>query len=81
MSESAEFPWRKSTWSDGTGGGCVTVAHLGADCAISDSRNPGPYVLVSLGSWRAFIAGVKKGEFGRVASGAPAQRPNPSDGA
>ncbi|MFE3452634.1 DUF397 domain-containing protein [Nonomuraea sp. NPDC059194] len=81
VSESAEFPWRKSTWSDGGGGGCVSVAHLGADCAVGDSRNPGPYLLVSLGSWRAFVAGVKRGEFGPVTSGAPSQRPLTSEGA
>ncbi|MFC6900256.1 DUF397 domain-containing protein [Nonomuraea dietziae] len=60
MSESAEFPWRKSTWSDGTGGGCVSVAHLGNGCAIRDSKDPGPYLLVSLGSWRAFIEGIRR---------------------
>ncbi|MER7359762.1 MULTISPECIES: DUF397 domain-containing protein [Nonomuraea] len=81
VSESAEFPWRKSTWSDGTGGGCVSVAHLGNGCAIRDSKDPGPYLLVSLGSWRAFIEGIRRGQFEPVKDGAPPQRPLRSDGA
>lgn len=63
MNDSAEFSWRKSTWSEGGGGGCVSVAHLGDRCAVMDSRTPGPYFVVSMTSWRAFVAAVKRGEF------------------
>ncbi|MEU7916151.1 DUF397 domain-containing protein [Microbispora bryophytorum] len=65
MSDSAEFSWHKSTWSDNGGGGCVSVANLGDRCAIRDSRTAGPYFVVSMISWRAFVAAIKRGEFGR----------------
>ncbi|MFI6322722.1 DUF397 domain-containing protein [Nonomuraea sp. NPDC050556] len=69
-----ESAWRKSTWSDGSGGGCVSVADLGDHCAVRDSVNPGPYFVVSKRSWRAFVAMVRQGAFG-----APV-RPERSDG-
>ncbi|GAA3444484.1 DUF397 domain-containing protein [Planomonospora venezuelensis] len=60
--ELAQAAWKKSAQSDQQGG-CVSVANLGTHCAIRDSKNPGRWFLVSLPSWRAFVAGVKRGEF------------------
>lgn len=48
--------WRKSSYSNGNGGTCVELAHLG-DGAVRDSKNPdGPVLDVAL---RPFLAAVK----------------------
>lgn len=54
--------WRKSTRSEGIGD-CVevTVAHW---VGVRDSKDPDAAVLWFTGDeWKAFIAGVKDGEF------------------
>jgi len=57
--------WRKSSYSGANGGGCVEVAQLPAVVAVRDSKDPdGPRLTFSPGEWRAFVAGVKAGEFG-----------------
>ena len=44
--------------------GCVEVAPLNGLLAVRDSRNPnGPVLLYTGEEWRAFVAGVKNGEF------------------
>jgi uncharacterized protein DUF397 len=60
--------WRKSSFSGsgGNGDGCVEVAVLpGGEVAIRDtkdrSRTPHRH---SAPAWRAFLAGVRAGEFG-----------------
>lgn len=58
----ARADWRKSTRSDSQGS-CVSVANLGTYCAVRDSKNIDRYFIVSLSSWRAFVAMVKCGEF------------------
>jgi len=59
--------WRKSTRSGGQGGACVEVADLpGGGAAVRDSKNPdGPMLTFTPAEWRAFIGGVKDGEFDR----------------
>jgi hypothetical protein len=59
--EVAEF--RKSTFS-GAGGDCVEVAD-GADFVlVRDSKDPGgPVLTFTLPEWKAFVAGVKAGQF------------------
>ena len=61
----ARARWRKSSYS-GTDGSCVEVAtNLPGIVGIRDSKDPdGPRLVVSPGAWRAFIAGVREGEFG-----------------
>ncbi|MDA0636114.1 DUF397 domain-containing protein [Nonomuraea sp. MCN248] len=80
--DDVQVPWRKSSWSD-DGAGCVTVAYLGTSCAVKDSRTAGPYFVVSIDSWRAFVAGVKRGEIVPEVvtgpDGAPSPRPIHSD--
>jgi len=58
--------WRKSTYSNATGGQCVEVADLDAGVrAVRDSKDPaGPALRFTPGEWAAFTAGVRDGEFG-----------------
>jgi Domain of unknown function (DUF397) len=59
--------WRKSSYSGNDGGGCVEVAQLPAVVALRDSKDPdGSRLTFSSEEWRAFVAGVKAGEFGLV---------------
>jgi hypothetical protein len=54
--------WRKSSHSNANG--CVEVALLGDEVAIRDSKDPtGPVVMFTEHEWRAFLAGVRDGEF------------------
>ncbi|MFF0306521.1 DUF397 domain-containing protein [Streptosporangium sp. NPDC004379] len=57
--------WQKSSLSGGNGGQCVEVAaDLPGVVAIRDSKDPdGPKLLFSPADWRAFVGGVKAGEF------------------
>ncbi|MEU7689905.1 DUF397 domain-containing protein [Microbispora hainanensis] len=59
----AEF--RKSSYSGG-GNNCVEVAtNLPGVVAVRDSKDrTGPVLAFTPSEWSAFIAGVKKGEFG-----------------
>jgi Domain of unknown function (DUF397) len=58
--------WHKSSYSTSNGGGCVEVAQFpAAAVAIRDSKDAdGPKLVFSPREWRAFLAGVKAGEFG-----------------
>jgi hypothetical protein len=60
--------WRKASHSGANGGGCVEVAQLPvAVVAVRDSKDPdGSRLTFSPHEWRAFVAGVKAGEFGLV---------------
>ena len=57
--------WRKSTVS-GTSGNCVEVATnlFTGLVAVRDSKNPnGPVLTFSEAEWKAFIRGVREGQF------------------
>jgi hypothetical protein len=60
--------WRKSSFSGGNGGGagCVEVAVLpGGEVAVRDTKDRSrPPHQHSAPAWRAFLAGVRAGEFG-----------------
>jgi Domain of unknown function (DUF397) len=57
--------WRKSSYSNGTGGSCVEIAILagaagGHDIAVRDSKDPnGPALTFTAPEWRAFITAIK----------------------
>lgn len=57
--------WRKSSYSNGTGGSCVEVAdgYLGVQ-PVRDSKDPeGPALVFGADAWSAFVADVKAGRF------------------
>ncbi|MEV4101323.1 DUF397 domain-containing protein [Nonomuraea sp. NPDC049649] len=57
--------WKKSSRSGGNGGNCVEVTtDFPGFIAVRDSKNPhGPALIFTPGEWRAFLSGVKLGEF------------------
>ncbi len=57
--------WRKSTFSNGSGGNCVEVAsNLPGIVAVRDSKDRfGPALIFTPSEWRAFTDGVAGGEF------------------
>jgi hypothetical protein len=51
--------WRKSTYSDATGGQCVEVASTDG-VTIRDTANPNGYTLaVSANAWTAFLTTIR----------------------
>jgi hypothetical protein len=64
--EVAQATWRKSRHSGQTQN-CIEVADdLPGVVGVRDSKNPdGPALVLTPGAWRAFVAGVKSGEFDR----------------
>jgi Domain of unknown function (DUF397) len=50
-------PWRKSSYSNDSGGECVEVADgLPGVVPVRDSKNPtGPALLVNARAWQAFV--------------------------
>ena len=58
--------WRKSTYSNGSGGNCVEVADLPSGRAVRDSKHPeGPILVFTREGWRAFVQGIEAGEVTR----------------
>jgi Domain of unknown function (DUF397) len=53
--------WRKSTYSNGSGGNCVEAATTrDGTPAVRDSKNPGGPALVFIASqWHTFTHGIK----------------------
>jgi hypothetical protein len=65
MIDLSRAAWRKSTRSN-NGGACVEVSETPDVVGVRDSKDPGAAVLVfAPDRWRAFLAGVKGGEFDR----------------
>jgi hypothetical protein len=61
-----DLNWRKSTFSNGNGGGCVEVADLpDGGRAVRDTKlgEASPVLWYTKGEWEAFLAGVKDGQF------------------
>ncbi|WP_440100390.1 DUF397 domain-containing protein [Streptosporangium sp. H16] len=61
----ANAVWRKSSLSGNGGADCVEVAtDFPGIVAVRDSEDPsGPVLGFSSDGWRAFVGGVKGGEF------------------
>jgi hypothetical protein len=60
--------WRKSSYSNGSGGSCVEITALSSGdepiIAIRDSKDTqGPVLVFGRAEWREFAAGVKAGQF------------------
>jgi Domain of unknown function (DUF397) len=57
--------WRKASYSTSNGGNCIEVAVVPPSAvAVRDSKDPdGPKLAFTPDDWRAFVAGVKAGEF------------------
>ncbi|MFI7360898.1 DUF397 domain-containing protein [Streptomyces sp. NPDC050149] len=54
--------WRKSSYSNGTGGECVEVAELRNSVGVRDSKERGgPHISVARGSWSAFVTSLRHG--------------------
>ena len=54
--------WRASTRSNGN---CVEVAAAAALVGVRDSKDPaGPVLAVDPAGWAAFLAGIRRDEFG-----------------
>jgi hypothetical protein len=53
--------WRKSSRCET--GHCVEVAWRGGAVAIRNSTAPDQRILVDAEAWRAFVAGLRAGEF------------------
>ena len=58
--------WRKSSFSNGSGGACVEVArNLPHVVAVRDSKNPdGSKLIFAPHDWAVFVSGIKAGRFG-----------------
>lgn len=56
--------WRKSSHSNPSGN-CVEAALVGGGVAVRNSRFPdGPALVFTRAEWKAFLRGVKDGDFG-----------------
>jgi hypothetical protein len=54
--------WRRSTYSNGSGGNCVEVADLPNGRAVRDSKRPeGPILVFTKDEWQAFVQAVEAG--------------------
>ena len=80
--EAARPAWRRASICNG--GECVEVASAGDGILLRHSTYPDTEVTVSGAEWRAFVAGVKAGEFDDLAGATSqlrsgASRPPASD--
>jgi hypothetical protein len=56
--------WRKSSFSDNSGGNCVEVKSTGGAFAVRDTKfADSPILVFSATEWLAFTQGVRAGEF------------------
>lgn len=58
-----QIQWQKSSFSGANGPECIEIAHSGADLLMRESDNPDLIVSTTSEKFRAFILGVKAGEF------------------
>ncbi|MCX4794322.1 DUF397 domain-containing protein [Streptomyces sp. NBC_01242] len=56
--------WRKSSYSNSTGGDCIAVADgFAAVVHVRDSKNPhGPALTFDTDGWSSFVSAVKDGD-------------------
>ena len=65
MTDQFQPQWRKSSFSNGTGGECVEVAHMSDDrVAVRDTKDPTLPAHLHTGlAWSRFLNAVRGGEF------------------
>ncbi|SDT68494.1 DUF397 domain-containing protein [Actinoplanes derwentensis] len=65
MHDLSDAQWRKSSRSGGDGGNCVEVAtDMQGVVAVRDTKGrDGGTLLFTPAGWRAFIDGIKEGDF------------------
>ncbi|MGO4425466.1 DUF397 domain-containing protein [Streptomyces sp. MCAF7] len=66
MTDISPLQWRKSSYSNGSGGNCVEIAGLvSGGAAIRDSKVPERAVLAfSDRAWRNFVAALRREQVG-----------------
>ncbi|SDT69870.1 protein of unknown function [Streptomyces sp. TLI_053] len=58
--------WRKSSYSNGSGGDCIEVNDV-VRGQVRDSKDPeGPVLTFSPSAWQSFVAAVRAGDFGTL---------------
>ncbi|MFD9425198.1 MULTISPECIES: DUF397 domain-containing protein [unclassified Streptomyces] len=63
-----EIQWRKSTKSSGAeGNNCLELAEFGGEILMRESDNPDVVIRTTRVKLRAFLGGVKDGEFDDLA--------------
>jgi Domain of unknown function (DUF397) len=63
--EDIDLRWRTSSYSGNGGGNCVEVGSHGGMILVRDTKQggQGPVCRYAVGQWRAFLAGVRNGQF------------------
>ncbi|MEU9338197.1 DUF397 domain-containing protein [Streptomyces sp. NPDC048290] len=57
----ARWQWRKSSYSNDSGGNCLEIAHRDSSVGIRDSKYPkGPALVVSTAAWSSFVPLVRR---------------------
>ena len=57
-------PFRKSSFSGASNPACVQVGFVTSEVLMRDSKDPnGPVLHFTIDEWKAFVAGVRAGEF------------------
>ncbi|MGY0059640.1 DUF397 domain-containing protein [Streptomyces sp. LZ34] len=66
MTDISPLQWRKSSYSNGSGGNCVEMAGLASGgAAVRDSKQPERAVLAfSAHAWGDFVAVLRRGQTG-----------------
>lgn len=60
MTELTRVRWRKSSYSNSTGGSCVEVAKSGVGLAVRDTKDrSGPMLTFGVEEWRRFLTGLR----------------------
>ncbi|WP_213453412.1 DUF397 domain-containing protein [Rhizomonospora bruguierae] len=63
LPDSTAARWRKSTRCESSN--CLELADLGAHAGLRNSTRPEVQLTFEAPAWRAFLAGVRAGEFDR----------------
>ncbi|MFD4659352.1 DUF397 domain-containing protein [Kitasatospora sp. NPDC058444] len=68
QSDKAAARWRKSSYSNGSGGNCIEVSDsLPGAVPVRDSKDPeGPALVFPAAAWQSFVTAVRAGDFGTI---------------